>query len=89
MSHYIPHEEAVTRDTKVFPSIESMDWESFYQTIVENEISACGPGAIASVMTASKHLGAQKGKVINYTTSALTSGDYYRVVGYMSAIFYK
>ncbi len=89
MSHYIPHQEAVVRDSRAFPFIETMDWEGLYRVISEYRITACGVGAISAVMVASKHLGATKGKVLDYTTSAMASGDYSRVVGYMSAIFFK
>ncbi len=89
MSHYVPHEVAVELDSKSFPYVESLDWEGLYRVVAENNITACGVGAIASVMVASSLLGATAGKVLEYTTSAAASGDYGHVVGYMSAITYK
>jgi AmmeMemoRadiSam system protein B len=52
-----------------------------------DNVSACGYGAIASVMTASKALGASKGELLRYATSGDVTGDVKSVVGYASIIF--
>ncbi len=50
-------------------------------------MSACGYGAIASIMTAAKALGATKGELLRYATSGDVVGDTNNVVGYASIIF--
>ncbi len=89
MSHYVSHEMAIENDSKTFPYIESMNWEMLYRVVEENSITACGVGAITAVMVSTKMLGAENGKVLEYTTSADASGDYSHVVGYLSAVFFK
>lgn len=50
-------------------------------------VSACGYGAIATVMTAVKNLGAKEGRLLKYATSGDVAGDKSSVVGYSSIIF--
>ena len=52
-------------------------------------MSACGYGAIASVMTAVKLCGATHGKLLKYATSGDVTGDNDAVVGYSSMLLYE
>ena len=67
--------------------ILDLDVEKFYSVLQENQISACGYGAIASTMIACKELGASKGTLLKYATSGDVAGDKSSVVGYASIIF--
>jgi len=55
--------------------------------LYERKVTACGYGAIAATMVASKELGATEGKLLKYATSGDVSGDNSKVVGYASIIF--
>jgi len=49
---------------------------------------ACGAGPIAAVLVAAKQVGANRVKVLHYSTSADVTGDQSSVVGYGSAVVY-
>ena len=50
---------------------------------------ACGRGAIAAMLVTARALGGDAARVVKYATSAETSGDYSRVVGYGAAVVYQ
>ncbi len=84
LTHYEPHEKAMKKDSILIKSILNMDIKEFFKTIYMYDISACGPGAIASVIHASKILGAKNITLLKYATSGDVSGDKSHVVGYSS-----
>ena len=65
----------------------SLDISKFYSVLERLAVSACGYGAIASIMKAVKDLGASKGELLKYATSGNITGDMNAVVGYSSIIF--
>lgn len=87
LTHYEPHEVAVRQDHALLNEIEKVAISPFYGTLERRNITACGYGAIASVMGVSKHLQKQKGSLLKYATSGDTSGDKSSVVGYASVRF--
>ena len=86
-THYMPNEIAYKQDMSLIKPILDMDVEKFYNILEENNISACGYGAIASTMIACKRLGATKGELLKYATSGDVTGDMSSVVGYGSIVF--
>jgi MEMO1 family protein len=86
-THYEPNNEAHRKDSKLIDAILSLDISIFYATLERLHVSACGYGAIASIMTAAKDLGATKGELLRYATSGDVVGDTSNVVGYASIIF--
>ena len=86
-THYEPNEEAHRKDLKLIDTILSLDVSSFYAVLERLDISACGYGAIASIMFAVKELGASKAELLRYATSGDTTGDKSSVVGYASIVF--
>jgi len=50
-------------------------------------VTACGYGAIATVMEAARLLGFRRGELLKYANSGDTTGDNEAVVGYPSVIF--
>ena len=86
-THYEPNDEAYRKDDELIKAILSLDISNFYSTFERLNISACGYGAIASIMTAAKSLGATKGELLRYATSGDVMGDINNVVGYASIIF--
>jgi AmmeMemoRadiSam system protein B len=86
-THYEPNAEAHRKDDELIKTILSLDISNFYTTFERLKVSACGYGAIASIMTAAKALGATKGELLRYATSGDVMGDTTNVVGYASIIF--
>ena len=86
-THYEEHGFAHSQDLALIDPILKLDVDEFYKILYERKVTACGFGAIASIMTACKELGATQGKLLKYATSGDVSGDKSSVVGYASIIF--
>jgi AmmeMemoRadiSam system protein B len=81
-THYEENSFAHSQDRALMEPILEMNIEKFYNVLMEKRITACGYGAMASVMIACKKLGAVKGELLSYTTSGDVMGDTSSVVGY-------
>jgi hypothetical protein len=86
-THYEPNEQAHRKDGELIKAILSLDVNKFYAVLERLDVSACGYGAIASIMIAAKNLGATKGQLLKYATSGDVTGDTGSVVGYSSIVF--
>ena len=86
-THYEENSFAHKQDKALIEPILDLDLEKFYMVLQENQVSACGYGAIASTMVACKELGATKGRLLKYATSGDVTGDKSSVVGYASIVF--
>ena len=86
-THYEPNDFAHEQDKALIETILKMDIDEFYKVLKEKQITACGYGAIAATMIASKDLGATKGSLLKYATSGDVSGEKTSVVGYGSIVF--
>ena len=86
-THYEENGGAHKQDMALIEPILKLDVDEFYNVLYERKVTACGYGAIAATMVASKELGATKGKLLKYATSGDVSGDKSSVVGYASIIF--
>ncbi|HID05005.1 MAG TPA: AmmeMemoRadiSam system protein B [Candidatus Caldiarchaeum subterraneum] len=85
-THYEPHEAVKRKDSQALDMITRLDVNGMYRVMYEHEITMCGYGAIAAVMTAAKRLGAGECRVLKHATSGDTGGDYSSVVGYASCV---
>jgi len=86
-THYEENSFAYQQDKALIEPILEMDVERFYQVLREKRVTACGYGAMASVMIACKNLGATKGELLSYATSGDISGNTESVVGYCAIKF--
>lgn len=86
-THYEPNEEAHKKDNELIKTILELDVNKYYAVLRRLQVSACGYGAIASVMIAAKILGAEKGELLKYATSGDIAGKKDSVVGYGSILF--
>ena len=86
-THYEKNEFAHKQDKALIEPILKMDVDKFYRILQENQVSACGYGAIASTIIACRELGATKGSLAKYATSGDVTGEKDSVVGYASIIF--
>ena len=87
LNHYEPHEITVKKDMMAIEKILKLDTEGLYRTLIENDISMCGPGPVMTLMELSKLYGVREGVLLKHATSGDTSGDYSQVVGYASVRF--
>ena len=86
-THYEENYFAHKQDKALIEPILNLDLDGFYDVLTEKRVSACGYGAMATTMIASKKLGATKGELLQYATSGDVTGDKSSVVGYGSIIF--
>jgi hypothetical protein len=87
LTHYEPNEVAHRKDGELINAMLSLDVNKFYAVLERADVSACGYGAIASIMVAAKSLGATRGELLKYATSGDVTGDESAVVGYSSVVF--
>jgi MEMO1 family protein len=87
LTHYEPNSQAHEKDKLLISAIRSLDIEKFYSVLLSFNVTACGYGAIATVMQISKMMGATEGKLLKYATSGDVAGDDKSVVGYSSILF--
>jgi len=81
-SHYVAEEKAKKDDLYAIESLTMFNIPEFYHRIEARNVSACGYGPIATMVTACKNLGAKKARLIQYATSGEVTGDRREVVGY-------
>jgi AmmeMemoRadiSam system protein B len=86
LSHFYPQDLANQLDTVMLEAIESFDPDAVIQTEEEGRGFACGRGALAAVLWASKDLGADKVQILRHATSGDVTGDTQQVVGYGAAV---
>ena len=82
LTHYEPADQARTKDSALIRQVLGMDLEGFYSTLEELGVTACGFGAIATVMETARALGLTKAELLKYASSGDTTGDNLQVVGY-------
>jgi len=87
LTHYEPASQAREKDTALLKHVQRMDLDAFYTTLERRSITACGYGAIATVLEACRLLGYEKGRLNAYATSGDVTGDNEAVVGYPSVTF--
>ena len=85
-THYQPADIARDIDRHLIEAILNMDVPEFYRRRAEMNISACGYGPIAAMLTAAGALGAKKQSLLTYATSGDVTGDMSAVVGYAAII---
>jgi AmmeMemoRadiSam system protein B len=87
-NHYLPYDKNNDLDQILINDIEGLRISKYYEDIKKYGISACGFGAIATLMIITKQM---KGKIslLNHSNSGDYSNDKKRVVGYSAMVAYK
>jgi AmmeMemoRadiSam system protein B len=88
-SHYVPASVAARKDGLALEAVEEMDARKFLSVVESENVTACGYGPIAALITAAKGLMATEAKVLQYKTSGDITGDNSSVVGYAAVVFRK
>ncbi len=86
-SHYVPKSTAERKDHEALELIKELKAEEFHSLVLEKNLSICGVSPFTTLLEYCKRKGMKKGKLLEYTTSAETTGDKSSVVGYASVIF--
>ena len=86
-THYEPNDDAHRKDGELIKAVLALDVNKFYAVLERLDVSACGYGAIATMMVAARNLGATRGELLKYATSGDVTGDNSAVVGYSSIVF--
>jgi len=89
LSHYYPYNTALTLDSRVKELVNNFDVDNLMLEFLNRSVEMCGGGPVISAMIASKIMGANSSKVLEYKNSGDVTGDKNAVVGYLSAAFYK
>ncbi|OGR81977.1 MAG: AmmeMemoRadiSam system protein B [Elusimicrobia bacterium RIFCSPHIGHO2_01_FULL_64_10] len=84
-----PGDFARRQDRKAIAAMEALDARGLLRTVREDRITMCGSGPAAAVMEAAGILGAGKGRLLKYATSAESreGGPSALAVGYAGMIF--
>jgi hypothetical protein len=88
-SHYHDYNTAVRLDAVAFRYISAFDPEGLMDALSARRTEACGGGAIAVTLMATKSLGGETVEILNKANSGDITGDKDRVVGYMAAAVLK
>ncbi len=88
-THYEPQANAARKDNAALKAVEALDAKQFLTIIESQNVTACGYGPIATVITAAKGLLAKEAKLLQYKTSGDITGDKSSVVGYAAVSFRK
>jgi AmmeMemoRadiSam system protein B len=89
LSHFYPQELANELDQVMLAAIEAFDPDGVIKVEEEGRGFACGRGALAAVLWAAKHLGANSVKILRHATSGDVTGDLSQVVGYGAAVILR
>jgi AmmeMemoRadiSam system protein B len=87
LNHYEDDVTTRLKDGKAIEKLLALEARGLYDTCRNEEISMCGLGPAVAMITALRRLGAERGELVRYATSADVSGDLDAVVGYAGMIF--
>ena len=86
-THYESASQARQKDMLAIEAILALDEERLLRRVYEHRISACGYGAIATAIAASRQRGATRAELLKYGNSGDVTGDYGSVVAYAGMVF--
>jgi len=88
-NHYDPHDVTARKDREAVSMILKLDSVGFYNTLLREDVSVCGPGGIMVLIEYAKLVGGggARAELLKYATSGDVSGDKSHVVGYASIRF--
>jgi MEMO1 family protein len=86
MTHYESAATAEKQDRLAIGRIVDVDPPGLYRVVIEKDISMCGFAPTVAVLTACRDMGASEGRLVLYTNSGETSGDFDHVVAYAGMV---
>jgi AmmeMemoRadiSam system protein B len=88
LSHFNPQHMAALLDQEMLRRITSMQPDAVLGADAEGAGSACGVGAIATMLMTARAFGAEHSKLLRYLTSGDVTGNVGSVIGYAAAAFW-
>jgi hypothetical protein len=89
LSHYHSYGDANRMDSHIIAAVRDFDHLLLSEQLGNHSVEACGGGPMTAVMSASKSMGATVSRVLHTCNSGDITGDRERVVGYLSAAFFR
>ena len=89
LSHFYPQSQAKNWDDELLRRLAAFDPDGVMDAEDEGVGFACGHGAIAAVLWATRELGANRISVLHQATSGDVTGDFSSVVGYGTAVIWQ
>lgn len=89
LAHFLSQAETQVLDAEMLKQVAAFDPEGVLRAHASGQGFACGHGALAATLWATRALGATDIRVVKHATSGDVSGDYTSVVGYGAAVIWK
>ena len=89
LSHFHSGDKAKLLDHHFIEGLRAFDPKGLLRSMSRGECEACGGGPTVAALLAARDLGAGQAIVLRYANSGDVTGDYKRVVGYLSAAFVR
>lgn len=89
LSHFYNHNTAKKLDMEMLRQMEAFSPEGVLAAQCEGSGHACGAMAVVAVMVAAQKLGANQARLLHYSNSGESSGDFDSVVGYGAVALVK
>lgn len=86
MTHYEPADRAAQKDRVALEAVCRLDGEGLLAACRRHGISMCGRAPAATVLEATRRLGAERAEVVDYRHSGWVTGDHSSVVAYAGVI---
>ncbi|MFZ0818589.1 MAG: AmmeMemoRadiSam system protein B [Candidatus Acidiferrales bacterium] len=88
LNHHEPDDVTRAKDRFAIDQMLALDPRGLYDAVRREGITMCGVGPAVAALTAARKLGATRGELVCYATSADTSAERDSVVGYAGMIFH-
>jgi hypothetical protein len=82
LNHYEPAAVSERKDRQALEAVTALDGAELLARCRREHISMCGRAPAATVIAATRALGAARGEVVHYSHSGMVTGDDAAVVGY-------
>jgi AmmeMemoRadiSam system protein B len=82
LNHYEPAATSEPKDRRALEAVAALDGAELLTRCRRERISMCGRAPAATVLAATRALGARSGEVVHYSHSGMVSGEDDAVVGY-------
>ena len=89
LSHFYPEDLARELDLEMLRRMRAFNPDDLFNAERSGKGFACGVAAVASVMWATREMGAERVEILHHSTSADETGDRGSVVGYGAAVVLK
>jgi MEMO1 family protein len=89
LSHFHTGDQAKLLDHHFIEGLRAFDPKGLLRSMSRGECEACGGGPTVAALLTARDLGAGQAIVLRYANSGDVTGDYKRVVGYLSAAFVR